>query len=502
MSSRTSSEETHGIATRALRSTFWSYATYVSGLAVTLLVTAVLARLLSPDEFGLVALALVAVAVMDTFPGLGVGEALIVGPDDEVEDRAETAFAVSVGVGLVLAASMAALGPIAAGFFDEPQLTEVMAVLGVTFLIHGFGLTHGALAQKRMDFRARNIAALAGAICRGVVGVPLALSGAGVWSLVLGYVAGSATITITLWLLVPWRPRLRPRRAHLRSLLSFGGTLTGVNVMAAFLTQFDYVVVARVLGAASLGYYSMATRLPHYAILGLAAVANRVLFPAIASLQPDRIARALVKTFRYAGLVIFPIATFLAVLAESVTIALFGDQWGPSVGAMRVLCVWATASVFLYVLGSVFKAQSRPDLVLKLAVPQAVGLVVGTLFVVRYGIVAVSAVQAAIALLALGASIFVAKRLSGFPPGELLGALWQPAVAAFGLGATLWAVEHTISRPWPTIIIGGALGSAVYLAMIVILARESLADMKRTAFPARTIRTPQEQSEGPFESME
>ena len=82
----------------------------------------------------------------------------------------------------------------------------------------------------------------------------LALAGLGVWSLVIGYMAGSAACLVTLWLMVPWRPRFRPRFSHLRSLLGFGGQLTGVNAMAAFLTQFDYLVVGRVLGAAQLGF--------------------------------------------------------------------------------------------------------------------------------------------------------------------------------------------------------------------------------------------------------
>lgn len=484
----------HGVATQALRATFWSYGAYVGGLSATLLATAVLARLLTPDEFGLVALALVAVAVMDTFPGLGVGEALIVVPEEEVEEHAETAFAVCVLVGFGLAAAMAALGPIAAAFFHQPQLVQLMPVLGLSFINLGFAITHGALAQKRMDFRARNRATLADAVTRGIVGIGLAFAGAGVWSLVLGYVAGSAATAVVLWRLVPWRPRLRPRRSHLSGLLGFGGTLTGVNVTAAFLTQFDFLVVGRVLGSVALGFYSMATRLPGYAILGLAAVASRVLFSALATLDHSHMPRAFVQSFRYTALVVLPLAVFLGVLAEPITLGLFGDQWGESVGSLQVLCIWAGATTFLYVAGSAFKALKRADIIFKLAVPQAVALVVGSLLFVRYGIVAIAWVQSTIAICALIASLAIGRVLFGFALREFAGAVGPSVIAATGLGVTLWMVARVLSSTWPTILVGGAAGFAVYASLIALLDPRAMIELKTTAFPRQVLVQQQDES--------
>jgi O-antigen/teichoic acid export membrane protein len=466
---------------------FWSYGAYSGSLLISLMVTAVLARLLTPDEFGLVALALIFVAIMDTFPGLGVNDALVVVPDADLEENAETAFLVATSVGLGLAVVMAALGPVAARFFHQPQLTAIMPVLGISFFVLGLGITHGAIAQKQMDFRARNRATLADGLARGVVGVLLALSGAGVWSLVLGYVAGSCASTLTMWITVPWRPLFRPRRAHLGHLLGFGGTLTGVSVMSAFLTQFDFLVVGRVLGATSLGFYSMATRLPGYAILGLGTVAGRILFPAFATLQDEDVRRAFIRSLQYSALVVLPLAVFLGVLAEPITIAVFGDQWGPSVGALQVLCVWAAATTFLYVAGSAFKARKRPDLIFKLTIPQAITLVIGSLVLVRYGIVAVSLVQAGIALYSVVLAVVVAKHLFGFSLQELASAVGPPAIAAAFLGLDVWVVNHLMSGPWPTILVAGATGFLGYLVVVFALARESVSEIRTIAFPRRTV---------------
>ena len=372
----------------------------------------------------------------------------------------------------------------AAKFFQQPQLVAIMPALGTSFIFLGLGGTHSAIAVKRIDFRPRTAATLAETILRGAVSVVLALAGAGVWSLVIGYMVGSAASTVMLWILVPWRPHFRPRRAHLRSLLGFGGQLTGVNVMAAFLTQFDYLVVGRVLGAAQLGFYSMATRLPSTVILGLAAVAGRVLFPAFASLHKTGVARAFLTSFRYTSLVVFPLTVYLAVLAKPVTLALFGPQWGPSVAAVRVLCIWACASTLLYVSGSAIKARGRADVLLKLAVPQAVALVVGSLLLVHRGIVAVSWVQAAIALAALVGYMVASRALFGFRLTAAFNAVRPATLASVALAAALLVVERTIARPWPSVLIGGSIGTVVYVGVIVIIAPDSLRALKNMARPA------------------
>ena len=485
-----STNETHDIGTRALRAMFWTYGAFVGGRLLSLAAIAVLARLLTPMEFGLVALALIAMAILDTFPGLGVNDALVIVHEDEVEDKAETAFAVNVVVGFVLAAALAALGPVAASFFQQPRLVGVMPVLGISFFLLGLGGTHGALAWKRMDFRSRTAAELAAATVRGAVSVILAFAGAGVWSLVIGYVAGSAASTLTLWLLVSWRPRLRPQRAHLRSLLGFGGTVTGVNVMAAFITQFDFLAVGRVLGAAQLGFYSIAARVPTLFILDPAAVAGRVLFPAFSSLQRGDVPRAFLTSLRYASLVTLPLTVFLATLSRPLTIALLGDQWSPSIEAAQVLCVWAGASAFLFVFGNVFKARGRADLLLKLAVPQAVALVIGTLAFIDRGIVAVAWVQAGIAICALLASIIIARQLFRLALYSMFQAIRPALLSAAGLATAVVVVERSISSPWPAILIGGGVGATVYMALVILMAPDSLRALKSMALPRPAGRKP------------
>ena len=483
--------DARGIATRTLRAMFWAYGSFLGARFLSFTATAILARLIIPEDFGLVALALIAMAFIDIFSGLGVGEALIIVNEDEAEEKAETAFAVTVLVGFVSGAALAIFGPVAAAFFDQSELVEMMPVLGVTFVLRGLGGTHAALAQKRLDFRSRSAAELADAGMRGAVSVVLALTGAGVWSLVIGYVVGSAAWSITLWLLVSWRPRFRPRRAHLRSLLSFGGPLTGVNVMGAFLSQFDYVVIGRVLGTAQLGFYSIANRIPELFIGSLGAVGGRVLFPAFASLRSDDVPRAFLTSLRYTALLVLPLTLYFVIFAEPLTIALLGQQWRPSIEAMQVLCLWVGVGTLGQVCGDAFKGRGRVDLIVILAVPQAVVLVIGSLALVERGIIAVAWVRVGVVMCAVPIAILIAQRLFRLRFRAVVEALRPALVGGTGLALVLLVIERAISRPWPAVLAGACAGAVVYLGLILLLAPDTLKMLKATAFP----RTPADEPE-------
>jgi lipopolysaccharide exporter len=471
------------LGTRTLRGMFWAYGSFAGVRLASFLTTAVLARVLAPRDFGVIALAMTFMAFLDMLQGLGVGQALVVADADQVAEQADSAFALSAGMGLVLCVLAAALGPVAAASFHEHALVLILPALGLTFLLYGLGSTHYALAMREIDFRSRTVAEIADAVVRGGVGVTLAFAGAGVWSLVAGYVAGSLAMTVALWRLVAWRPRWSLRRAHVRRLLGFGGALTGVAIMGALLAQFDNAVVGRVLGATQLGFYSVANRLPYLFIISLASATGQVLYPAFASLSREELARAFVTALRYTAMVAFPLTAGLIVLARPVTLVVFGAHWSPAVAATRVLCLWALMSPVSMVCGNAFKARGRAGLLLALAVPQAIALIVGSLALVHHGIVAVAWVQATIAIVAQALTLWLACRMIAVPVPRALAAMAGPALACVGLAAVLLGITHVVSNPWLAVLAAGGAGVAVYLVLLRVLARDLLDRLATMARP-------------------
>lgn len=464
---------------------FWSYGSFVGVRLSSVLATAILARILAPSQFGLVALATTIMAFLDMLQGLGVSDALVISQESELYDEADSAFVVSFLTGLGLWALSAALGPFAASWFHQPQLVLIMPALGSTFFISGISSTHYAIAMKLLDFRSRTAAELAEALARGVVGVALALfTNAGVWALVAGYIAGSIALSAVVWVMVDYDPRFRARVAHMRRLLGFGGALTGIGVMSAFLNQFDNVVVGKVLGPAALGFYSVANRLPYLLITSLAAALGQVLFPAFATLQGTDMARGFLTSLRYLMLLALPLTAGLIVLAGPITFAIFGSQWGPSVPAAQVLCIVALMSPLSQVSGNAIKSRGRARLLLGLAIPQAVALIIGSLLLVHQGIVAVSWVQAVIAVVSQGAALFIACRMFSVTLTMFLKAIAVPTIASAVLGVQLLAVHRLFPDPWLSIILGVTTGAVVYLGFVHLLDGDLLPRLRAMAFPS------------------
>jgi len=474
-------ETEQSIATRTLRGMFWAYGSYVGGRLLTLVSIAILARVLTPREFGLIALALVFMLLFEMLTDLGVSQALVVAGQDEELEQAETVFVWGLVIGASFSLLTAALSPLTAAFFDQPQLTAVLAVLGLRFFIRSLGMTHFTLAQKRLDFRSRTAAQIADVTTRGITSIALALAGFGVWSLVLGYLVGNCTWVVTIWRMVRWRPRLQPQRSHLRPMLSFGGKITGVSVMTAIGTNMDKLFIGRALGATDLGLYSLGFRLPELLILNLSVVAGQVLFPAFAALSRERLGRSLAVALRYTLMIALPMAVGLAILADPLIFALFGDQWGGSVPAMRVLALYALAVALTIPGGQVLKATGRAGILLMITIPETIMVLAAIWIFVDEGIVAVAACMAGVLGLTALAQTVISMRLIGVGARAAWNAVWAPLVATAGLGAVLLLIESAIDSPWAAIVAGGIAGGVTYLGLLWLFARDALLKLRDTA---------------------
>ena len=471
------------LGTRTLRGMFWAYGSYVGGRALVLVSVAILARLLSPADFGLVAFALTVTALLDTVADLGVSQALIVAPEKDVNRRANTAWTVSVLLGVVLAALTAALSPLAGLAFGRSDVAPLLAVLALNFPLRALRITHFALAQRAIDFRTRTVAEMADVVVRGTTGVALAFAGAGAWSLVAGYLAGTAAMTIALWLLVPFRPRPRIERAALPGLLRFGGAITVLDILSALIANIDYVLIGRVLGAADLGLYTLGFRLPELLIMNLSVVAGLVLFPSFAGLDRRAMGDAFLTSLRYTLMVAVPVAVALAVLAEPLVLTLFGDRWSASVDVMQVLVLFSLAVAVGIPAGTAYKASNRVDVLVKLGVPRAI-LAVGSIVVfVSQGIVVVAACQAAVAALFSLIGLGLASRLLGTGAGRIGAVTWPPLVAGAAMAAPGLVVLAMVDGSLATLLAGAPAMALVYAATLWLVAPDAIRRLVRTAFP-------------------
>jgi PST family polysaccharide transporter len=465
------------IARKAVRAVAWNYLAWFLGKAVVLISTAVLARLLTPDDFGLVGFATVAIAYLAVLQDLGLGAALIQRRDD-VEEAADTVFTLNLLVGAGLAGIMALAAPSVASFFDEPAVTPLVRALSAVLVLNALATTHTALLERELSFARKLVPDVGSAIVKGAVGIALALGGFGAWSLVWGQLAGAVAVVVLSWAVLPWRPRIRIHRAIVGSLTRFGGAVLAADLVHAVVANLDYVVVGKVLGGTALGIYVLAYRLPELLLLGIVRVLNRAVFPAFSSVQ-DRSAtlrRGFLATVRYVPLVVVPIGIGLVLAADPIVRALLGDQWVEAIPVMRIITLSALVASSMVSDGDIYKATGRPEILARFAVLKLVLLVPALIVAAGHGLVWVAAAHLGTTIVVKIWRAWAAARIVGVGWSELASAIRPvllPAgalvvVASIGLMATAGLA------PIVRLLIVSTTGAAVYAAVLIVRERSTL----------------------------
>ena len=477
--------EERSLGSTTIRGAFWAYGSYVGGRIIVLVSIAVLARLLNPRDFGLVALALTFTTLLETVGDFGLGQALVVSKEDNIAERANTVFVYGLGIGMVGCLITLAASPFVADFFGEPAVLPLLAALSLNFPLRALGATQYALAQKSMNFRARTISELSNVAVRGTLGVILAFLGFGAWSLVLGYLVGTFVLSAMLWVMVPWRPRLRANRKYARQLFTFGGTLTGVDVLHGISVSADPLIIGRVLGPIPLGLYSLGQRLPQLLVVNLSIVAGQVLFPAYTKVEANKLGSVFLTSLRFTMIIAAPLAVGLIVMADPIILAVFGDQWSGAVVPMQIMAVYGVILALEIPGGTIFKVTGRASILLKLAIPRTIALYVVIGLVATRGINAVSVALTLVTVVFAGIALVMASRVIGVKLMTMFGTFWAPLVAAGGTAIALWGVMQVLTNPWPTILVGAVVGGIVYLALLWVVAREALEYLLGKVMPSR-----------------
>lgn len=327
---------------RAIRGVPWTLVTFAGSKLLALATVVVLARLLVPADFGLIALATLAVAFITYFGTFGLQAALILRQDLSDQEQG-TLLTLMLVAGSATAVLLAASSPLVADLFREPRLGEIVAALSVLVALGSPRAFYEALLQREFQFRRRFVAQIGYSIVNAFVAITLAALGAGVWSLVAGQVAGTVVHVVMLMALAPYRVRPRFVRSQVRMVLSSGWGFF-VQGFAFFLQEnVDYFAIGRVLGSAQVGFYSMAYRLGELPYYGIAEPVAKVTFPAFAQMRHhgENVTSAFLSTLRLVALITVPLGVLLSASAEPFVRAILGEKWLPMITVLSVLGVWA-----------------------------------------------------------------------------------------------------------------------------------------------------------------
>jgi O-antigen/teichoic acid export membrane protein len=474
MTTTTPREELGATAARAIA---WNYMSFASGKVLVLVTMAVLARLLTPEQFGIVGFATLVTAYLSVLKDLGLGAAVIQRQDD-VEESAQTVFVLNLVIGAALTSITYLAAPLVASFFREPLVTPLLRVLSFTFILESLGSMHVVLLKRNLDFRRKLVPDVGQSIVKGVVAISTAATGFGVWALVWGHLAGVLAFVLLSWVVIPWRPTWQVHRRLIRPLSRFGAPLIVTDIQYAIWSNLDYVVVGRLLGDAALGIYTLAYRLPELLVHSVWRVLAQAVFPVFSRLQDDLAAlrRGFLATIRYTQLAIVPLCVGLFVTAEPAVAVVFGDQWEAVVPVLQIMAVFSLISSIGVNAGDVYKALGRPGVLAKLALFELVLLIPALLYGARHGIVGVAWAHAIVATVDSVVRLAVARSMLDLPLRDI-GRQLAPSLAAGAiLAVAAWGTLRFTAPlgDLPSLVITAAVGAAVYALAIWRLDRDGV----------------------------
>jgi len=407
--------------------------------------TMVMARLLSPRDFGLVAMATSFTGFLATFKDMGLSTATVQSRRI-THPQLSSLFWINACIGLLLAALTGAVGPLLAWFYGRPQLIAISLVLGSVFLFNGLTIQGEALLKRRMRFgtlAALDLAALGAGI---LVAVLSAWLGIGFWALVIFSLVPAVCLACGTTIAARWRPSLPTRRSEIRHLLRFGGRMTGFNIVNYFARNLDNVLIGKFCGAHALGLYSRAYSLLMLPVLRINAPATSVALPVLSRLQDDAEKYA---SYYYRGLsflVFFsmPAVAFLFLCADQVILVVLGEQWMDSVKIFRALGPAALVGTFNVASGWAYVSLGHVRRQFHAVIVRSVFIVAAFAVGITWGALGVAVAYSAAVCLAQGPYLMVCFRNTPLNLAGLARALWRPATASITAALLLFA----LSRCW------------------------------------------------------
>jgi len=352
------------LSQRVVRGGFWVFLLRITQQLFNFVRLVILARILSPNDFGLMGIALLTMATLDTFSQTGFQQALIQKKED-IKPYLDSAWTVLVLRGFILFAILFFIAPFAASFFNAPEARPIIQVIGFAVLFQAFTNIGVIYFQKELEFNKQFIYQISGTLADFAVAISAALILRSVWALVFGLLVGNAVRCFVSYLIHPYRPHLSFDLEKIKELFSFGKWVLGSSILVFLITQGDDIFVGKLLGATALGFYQMAYRISNIPATEITHVISQVTFPAYSKLQNNipKLREAYLKVLQVTAFLSFPIAGLIFVLAPEFTKIFLGEKWMPMVPAMQILAIFGITRSMNATIGSFFQGFGKPNII-------------------------------------------------------------------------------------------------------------------------------------------
>lgn len=413
----------------------WTVTERLSLQAVHMLISIVLARLLEPSEFGLVGMLAIFTSVAQSLLDSGFGSALIQ-KKNATQTDATSIFYFNLFVGILLAGILSLAAPLIADFYQQPTLIPLTRALSLSMVINAFGLVQLSLMNKNLEFKRHFSVSISAVILSGVAGIVAALSGLGVWSLVIQTLSHSLVRSILLWIFNKWRPTQHFSFSALKSMYSFGSKLLVAGLIETTFKNIYQTFIGKEYSATDLGYYSRASTIEQAATVATSMSLGRVIFPAFSPYQDDHkvLKQVFRKTIRLSMFLHIPLMMGLIAVADPLFRFLLTDKWGDSIPYFQLLCVVGLLYPIQVQNYNLFRIKGRSDLHLKLEIVKYMITAIAIALTYKSGITALLLGQIATAVISNSLNSFFVGKLIDYRLFEQLRDLIPSFLVALFMG--------------------------------------------------------------------
>lgn len=451
---------------KTVKGTLWSSIERFATQAVSFVVMIIMASLLTPEDYGLVAMLTIFIAISQSLVDSGFSNALIRKQDRDETDNS-TVFYFNIAVGILLYLLIFFSAPLIAAFYKQPLLVPIARIMSLSIIINGLAIIQRTVLTGRLDFKTQAKASFSGAVVSGIIGIAMAYIGYGVWSIVAYHIASITTSSVLLWFLSRWRPKLVYSWKSFRELFGFGSKLAISGIIDTLYNNVYLLVIGKVFNAADLGYYTRASQFAQFPSSNITGILQRVTYPVLCTMQDDdyRLRYVYRRFLRLSAFVVFPLMMGLAAVAKPLILLLLKEQWAFCIILLQIMCF----SMMWYPIHAInlnlLQVKGRSDLFLKLEILKKIVGVTILCIALPFGLVAmcVSGIFSSIICLIINTH-YTGKLIQvGFL--TQMKDLLPTILYSLSMSAIVYLVVCLIPNLWLQLFVGILVGVVYFMAV-------------------------------------
>lgn len=456
---------------KTVRGTIWSSLERFSVQGIQFVVMIIMARILTPDDYGLVGMLAIFIAISQSLIDSGFSQALIRKQDRSELDNS-TVFYFNIGVGVFLYFVLFFCAPLIARFYNEPLLTPITRVIGLSIIFNSLAVVQRALLTINLDFKTQAKASMVGALLSGAIGIYMAYNGYGVWAIVYQQILNLAIVTVMLWLLSKWKPIWAYSWNSFKELFGFGSKLLASGLLDTIYRNIYLIIIGKIFKASDLGYYTRAHQFSDFASSNMTGIFQRVTYPVLCTIQNDdvRLRDVYRRMLRVSGFVFFPLLLGPAALAKPLIISFLTEKWLFSASLLVPLCFSGMWYPIHSINLNLLQVKGRSDLFLKLEIIKKIMGVVVLCATVPLGLIAMCWGGVLTSIISLIINTHYTGKLISLGFIAQMKDLVPSLLLSLTMGAIVYfTIEHLPLTPSILLLIGVIEGVFCYTILAKIL---------------------------------